>query len=320
MLYGQAKTLFAQYANRGGVCATASGVDLFMRELFQYLLYSGADQDLRQFTFIAQQGVFTLPAEVESIQKVRIDGAVSQVFDQWFTYRSSKYLDGDCLCPGDALFELANYASSAYDIPACGGNPAVLAHCAEDADAHIIVQGKDMTGREIFTVHQGDKIAGVYLSLVKNQLQYSLVKFSTITNVVKSPTVGYVTLYSYDPTTGKKMFLSDYTPLEEVPQYRRYKLTTDNCCQYAKVSILARIKLKEKYADNDQIPFDSILTMRVAAQSINANYNNDTATAQVKDAIMTQLIGRESAHKRVNNGAPIEFLYPISAGTIKNIN
>jgi len=320
LLYGEAKRLFAQYAARGGVCPNADGVDLFMREVMQYLLYSGADQDLREFTFIAQKGVFTLPPEVESIQKVRVDGEVGQVWDQWFKYRSARTLDGDCLCPTKALFEEANYAASAYDLPACGGYPAIQGHCQEADDAHVIIQGKDLTGREIFTTHKGENIAGVYLSVMKDRLVYSTVKFAQITNVVKTPTVGYVTLYSYDPANGKKLFLSDYTPLEEVPQYRRYRLTNNNCCTYAKVAILARIRLKEKYADNDQIPFDSILTMRLAAQSINAQYNNDVATAQAKDASMVQMIGREAAHKRVNNGQPIEFLYPISAGTIRNIN
>lgn len=318
LTYADAKKILAQYAGRGGACINASKIDLFVREVFEYLLYSSAYQDLRKFTFLACKGVFTVPTEVESIQKVKIGDEVGQVWDKWFEFHNSKHLNGDCIPPDEALFEEPNYYATAYDMPYGGGYPGVIGTCDEASDAHVIVQGKDATGREIFTVHKGERISGEYLSICNGTLKYTQVKFSEVTNVIKSKTNGYVTFYSYNPTTTCKSFLSDYSPLEEKPSYRRYRLTSRHCCPYQKVSILARVRLKEAYSDNDKIPFDTILTLRLGGQRVNADYNNDLQTAAAKDASMTTLIERENSHKRVQNGQPIEFLHATSAGRIQN--
>lgn len=317
--YADAKRLLSQWAGRGGACPTASHIDLFIRQVFEYLLYSGAYQDLRKFTFLACKGVFTVPYEVEAIQKVKIDDEVGNVWDKWFEFHNSKFLNGDCLLPDEALFEEPNYYSTAYDLPQGGSQVGVLGTCEESQDAYLIVQGKDPTGREIFTQHAGQQISGEYLRICKGVLRYTQVKFGEITSILKSPTNGYVQLYSYNKDTECKKFLSDYSPLEEKPAYRRYRLTSRKCCPYQKVSVLARIRLKEKYADNDRIPFETLFTLTLAAQRINADYNNDIQTAQAKDASMSQLIERENSHKRVQNGQPIEFLNQISPGRIRNI-
>lgn len=319
LLYADAKNFLSQYARRGGQCSNAEGVDLFIRSVLEYLLYSSAYQDLRKFTFVACKGVFTIPQEIEAIQKVKIDGEVGNVWDKWFEFNSSKFLDGDCLPPDEALFEEPNYYSTIYDLPAGGSHVGTIGTCEEADDAYLIVQGKDLTGREIFTNHKGAQISGEYLKIQKGVLRYTQVKFGEITGVVKSKTNGYVQLYSYNTSTECKKFLSDYSPLEEKPSYRRYKLTSRKCCPYQKVSVLARIRLKEKYAPNDKIPFDTLFTLQLAAQRINAEYNNDIQTAQAKDASMTTMIERENAHKRVQNGQPISFSMATSAGRIRNI-
>lgn len=319
LLYGDAKKLLAQYAGRGGSCVNASGVDQFCREVFEYLLFSGSYQDLRKFTFIAQKGCFTVPYEIESIQKVKIDGEVGQVWNKWFEFHSAKHLSEDCLPADEALFEEPNYYATAYDLPCGGAHVEVMGTCEEDSDAHVIIQGKDTTGREIFTIHKGQQISGEYLSIKKFERHYTQVKFGEITHVTKTRTNGYVNLAWTVPGSAiQHGFLSDYSPLEENPSYRRYRLTSRNCCPFQKVSVLARIRLKEKYSDNDKIPFDTLFTLRLAAQRINADYNGDIQTADAKDKFMSQIIEREAAYKKVQNGSPVEFFYPLSAGTIKN--
>lgn len=317
LTFGEAKKFLAQYAGRGGACPTDK-VNLFVREVLEYLLYSGAYQNIRKYTFMAVKGVFTIPYEIDSIQKVRIDDEVGQVWDKWFEFRSSKHLDGRCLPPDEALFEEPNYFATAYDLPYGGAHVGVLGTCDEGCDALLLVQGKDPSGREVFTMHNGAQVAGEYLRIKKGELRYTQVKFDGPIEILKPKTQGYVHLYGVDPTCNKKVFLSDYSPLEEKPAYRRYRITSRNCGPYVKVEVLARIRLKEAYADTDRIPFETLLTMRLAAQAINADYNNDIQTAQAKDTRMTTIIERENAHKRVQNGSPIEFFYPLSAGTIRN--
>jgi hypothetical protein len=304
----------AQYSRRGGSCNPSVGLDLFIREVFEYLLFSGSGQNTKKFIFTAQNGIFTVPYEVESIQKVKINNHVGMAADSWFEFRSSSDWTGDCLPASDAVFQETGYYSTAYDLNCTSALIGTLGVCDESPDAHIIVQGKDSSGREIFTVHQGKQICGEYLSIRKGMRVFSQVNFAQITGVTKTKTNGYVQLL-----TNRGQFLSDYSPLEEVPAYRRYKLTTDDCVGCKQVSVLARIRLKEAYADNDRIPFETLLTLRLAGQRVNAEYNNDSPTAAAKDAAMNTMIEREAAHKRVSNGSPIEFFYGTSAGRIRNI-
>lgn len=319
LTFGDAKKLLAKYAGVGGYCSNSSEVDLFVLKVLQYLLYSSASQDLRRYDFCAVKGVFTVPEEVESIQKIKIDGKVGNVWDKWFSYHNTQFLDGDCLLPDNAIFEDPNYYPTAYDLPSCGAKVGVLGHCEEDPSAYVIIQGKDVTGREIYTNHKGQEIAGEYLSICRGTLKTTQVTFGQITNVIKSRTKGYATLYSFNPDTNCRGFLSDYPPLEERPTYRRYKLTTPNCGNLVKVSILARIRLKSAYADTDKIPFENLLAMEVAAQAINANFNNDMQSAAAKNQFMETVISKEQMHKRVQTGTPINIAPATSPGRIQNI-
>lgn len=319
LTYAQAKDILAQYQGRGGRCSTED-MDMFCREVFEYLLYKGADQNLREFTFQAQNGVFTVPFEIESIQKVKVDGRTGTSFDKWFEFRPSKFFnDAGCLQAIDAVYQLTDYFSTAYDPPSCGAYIATLGTCDEDEGAHILVNGKDASGRDIFTFHKGEQIAGEYLSIKKGTRVVSTVQFAKITGITKTKTNGYVQLYWMNPTYKQVGFLSDYSPLEQNPSYRRYKLTSAFNSTACTVSVLARIRLKEAYSDNDRIPFETVLTLRLAGQHVNSSYNNDLEASQVKDAQVSAMIENESGHKRVQNGAAIEFFLPTSAGRIRNV-
>lgn len=320
LTFGEARKLLAKYANVGGLCPDPANpeVNLFVREVMQFALWSGQYQDLRRFDFVTRKGLFTVPEEVESIQKVKINNCPGNVWDKWFTFHSVNYLDGECVPPGNAIFEEPNYYPTAYDLPFAGARVGILGHCNEAEDAHCIVQGKDLTDRQIITMHKGEQIYGEYLTIKKGQLQHTQNCFAQITGIVLSKTNGYKTLYWLKPDCSQKGFLSDYTPFDEHPEYRRYRLTTPNCCPEAFVSILARIRLKSYYADEEKIPFDNILALKTAAQAINASGNNDVQTAAAKTQFMNTLIQNEQNHKRVQPGQPLNIAIETSPGLIRN--
>ena len=320
LTWGEAKRILAKYAGVGGACPTDPDVDLFTRKVLQFLLISGASQDLRRFDFIACKGVFTVPEEVEAIIKLRVNGRVGNSWDKWYSYHNQNFLEGDCICPpSNAVFEDPNYYATAYDIPSGGSKVGVLGHCKEDCDAHIIVQGKDLSGRQIFTVHKGEQISGEYLSITKGMLTYSQVTFATIDNIIKTKTNGYATLYAVKPDCNTKSFLSDYTPLDEHPTYRRYRLTSPDCCPYASVSILARVRLKNSYSDLDRIPFENILAIETAGQMANSSFNDDLQTAGAKLQLVDSLVQREQSHKKVQTGIPINISPVTGPGRVMNV-
>jgi hypothetical protein len=312
--YSQAKQILAKYSGVGGKCATDEGVDLFVKQVLQYLLYQGSYGNERKFCFHAVNGYVTLPKELEVPLKVKIDGEVKSVWNRWFEYHSGNDVEDPCLANNDILEE-PNRFPTVYDMPTCGGYPAVTSVCEEADDAHVIVKGVDLTGREIFSTHKGNKIVGVYLTIKKGQITTSAIKFGKITEVYKTPTKGYVTLLAMGESDCFRTFLSDYDPYEETPSYRRIRLLS---CNYAtcRVSILGRIKLKDYYADEDLIPFDNVYLLQVAGQTVNKMYNDDIQTALAKDQYVKGLIETEGNYKKVNNGQPVEMFRPLSGGAV----
>lgn len=316
--FGEAKKALAQYAGRGGRCATADDVPLFVYQVLQYMLFSGQYGNLRKFCFCAHKGCITVPYELEVPLKVRIDGAIGDVWSKWFEWHSGQDLDR-CLPADDALFEEPDYYPIVYDLPPGGARVGVLGICNEAEDAYLIVQGLDTTGREVFVFHKEQQISGEYLKIEKGKIHYTKTVFSKITHVTKSKTNGYTPLYWEIPERNLRGFLADYSPVEEKPSYRRFKLTSPRCGNIAKVSVIGRIRLKPVYSDNDIIPFDNWYALSLAGQTMNANANNDTASAAAKDKQLENVISKENEYKRVNNGQVVDVMFETSAGSIKNI-
>jgi len=319
LTFGEARTLLASYAGNGGQCETSEEVRLFVHEVLQYMLFSGQYGARRTFVFNAVKGCITLPFELEVPEKVRIDGTVGNVWNRWYDYSPSTRLDGDdCHDAGDALIEDPNEYCTVYDLPDPGALVGISCDCAQSADAHIIIKGVDNYGREVFTTHKGEKVSGEYLSIKKGQLSYSQTIFKSITSVYKTDTNGYVQLWWVNTAQNLKGFLSEYSPYEKNPAYRRYRFSKA-CGTYAKVTVLGKIRLKNYYADTDKIPFDNIVSLKTAAQSRNSMANKDMATAQAQDAFMQDFINRENVYKKPNVGQPVE-VYPHTAGSrIKGI-
>jgi hypothetical protein len=324
ILFGEAKKIVSQYAGIGGKCPSNDEVNLFLKQVLQYMLFSGQNGNIRKFCFHAMRGCFTAPYELEVPLKVKIDGHVGSAWDKWFEYHQNSSFGSEdgCFEASDALLEETDYFPTAFELPHNGSRVATLGTCLESEDAHIIVTGTDNTGREIFTTHRGEKISGEYLSIVKDQIRYTSVDFAKITSIKKSVTNGYVQLRWVDGKTKQQGFLSDYSPVEEKPAYRRFRLSsrcnpTGN--NSLKVSILGRIRLKENYADTDRIPFENLYALSLAAQAINSQYNDNLPAAQAKDATMQDIITRENEYKRVQNGQPMEVFVPLSMGAVRNI-
>lgn len=314
--YGVAKDILAKYAGSGGLCRDDPLVDLFVRKVLQYLLFQGTYGNERKFCFVAHRGVITIPYELEVPLKASIDGEVASVWNRWFEYHSGNHVNDICL-EGKDILEEPNRYPTVYDLPECGSKVGVIATCLEGPDAHVIIKGKDPTGRQIFTWHKGEQIVGEYLHLEKGRCVTSTVTFGSIDEIYKTVTKGYVQVVSSQRDGLIRTFLADLDPFEESPSYRRLRfLTKCNC--YDKVSVLGRIRLKNHYADEDIIPFDNLYLLEVAGQSIQRMGNIDVQTAIVQDQYVSKLIEQESVYKKVNNGQPVEMFQPLSGGAVRN--
>lgn len=315
--FGEAKRLLAKYASRGGKCANSKDADLFVKQVLQYLLYQGENGFLRKFCFNACKGFVTAPYELETPVKVKVESSPGTVFGKWVEFHSYDEPEG-CIPAGNILSEEANQYPTINDLPAGGARVGVFGTAQELPDATVIVQGTDTSGRDIITNHNGKQIHGELLRIIRGQLRYTQVMFGSITSIVKPKTNGYVQLLWVKPEIGQKGFLSEYSPLEEIPRYRRFKLTT-RCDGTQKITILGRIRLRENYADSDPIPFDNTLALSWAAQQINAIDNDKVDIAGAKKQFLDDVLLKENEHKRGPISQPMEMYFHTSAGSIKNI-
>ena len=281
------------------------------------MLWSGPAGSIRKFCFCAVKGCITLPYELEVPLKIRVDGGIGTIWSKFYEFYSVHDME-KCTPAADAMYEDPNTFATVYDLPNSYCRVGVQGTAAEEDGAYLIVSGKDASGREIFTDHQGQKISGEYLRIEQGKLRYTQVPFAQITNVKKSITNGYVQLLWYRAETGDKGFLSDYTPYEETPEYRRFKLT-GRCSGLSKVSVLGRIRLKDRYGDNERIPFDNILAIELAGQSANAGYTGDEQMSVAKEQHMTQTILKEATYKSTNISQPLEIFPMLSGGAIRGI-
>jgi len=321
LLYSEAKTILSKFAGAGGQCPGTKSVDLFVREVLQFMLYQGSYGNERKFCFNAENGCFTIPYELETPLKVKVDGRVGSVWDKWYEFHSTSILDG-CIAAQDALFEDTNEYSTVYDLPTGGAQIGAVPTIKENSDCFIIIQGEDPTGREIITYHNGERLVGEKLTPVWGQNVYTQSTFGRVTSVYKSITNGYLNLVWNKPDKYLKGFLADYSPLEQKPAYRRFQLTAACACKHslAKVSVIGRIRLKENYTDNDRIPFDNIYALSLAGQTINANYREKIDIAAAKTKMLGGVVNQENSYKKVNPGLPIEVYRPLSGGSIKGVN
>lgn len=317
LTYGQAKKILARYSGIAGTCTDSDKLDIFCKKVFQSVLWAGTYGSIRKFCFSACKGCITVPYELETPIKIKVENHIGVVFNKWYEFYNVHELEG-CEPVGSNLYEESNSFCTVYDLPNKFCRVGVLGTATESTDAHIIVSGRDPSGREIYTTHAGEKIAGEYLKIEKGKVHHTQVVFGEITGISKTVTNGYVQLLWTRPELSLRGFLADYAPSEEVPEYRRFKLTSP-CGPSVKVSILGRIRLKEKYADNERIPFDNILALELAGQSANASYNNDVQLAEAQDTRMVKSVTRESVYKTSQTGSALDVYVPTSGGAVKNI-
>lgn len=321
LTFGQVRAIVAPYTGRSGVCAESNEAATFARTVLKYLLYSGDNSAIRKICILACKGCLVLPQEVETPLQVRIDHRVGQIWSKWLSYHASGgQLDGrgSCYPAGQILVEDGSYSPLAYPLPSGGSRIGIMGTCCEDEESFVLVQGKDPTGRQIYTETQEGQVPGERFRIDKNEIRYGQVVFGEVTAVTKSRTNGYVQAYAVNPECGDKQFLGDWSPIEELPLYRVFRLISVDCPPIAHVSMLCRVRLKDNYHDNEVLFFDNEISITFAAQRLQAEVNNDLNTAGFKKTAVDDMVNSEAGYKKIA-GQPINVFQPLSGGAVKGI-
>lgn len=321
--YQQAREAIAKYAGKAGKCAKELEVDYFVKEVIQELLFRGANGNLRKWVFYTQNGMFTAPPDLELPVKVNIGETSNfykqapQVYDKWYEFYDQSTL-ADCNPWEEGLVEEINNYFTAFDLPECGSRILAVPFCQEDEDAQFIIQGIDDCGKEIYMPHKGERFKGEVLSISKQSPKYTQKVFTQITGIQKTPTKHYVRLYSYNPETQEKSLLAEYKPGDTNPSFRRFRVLSQDCSRCFKVSLLGRIRFCEHYHDNDIIPISNLRALKLMAQQIQAEDNDNIQIANYKNQRIEQSINSENQYKRTPEAA-VDTALVVAPSSVKNL-
>lgn len=317
LTFKDAKIALAKYCGKAGKCADDETVSLFVLEVLQQLLYKGEYGNLRTWEFFTNNGMITAPVDMELPIKVKIDRTVENVMDKFYNFYSNTTLDR-CVPFEKGLVEDPNTYFTQFDIPVGGARILAVPYCEESDDANFIISGLDQYGKEIYYPHNGELHKGEYLSIKKTVPKYSQASFSRITGIEKTVTNHYVRLYWYRPETKEKGLLGEYRPGDKHPSFKRFRVIGSTCKDCFKVTILGRLRLFDSYADNDIIPFSNIRAMKLMAQQLQNEDNNDLEAAQYKNQRIEQTLNDEHNYKRTPSQTT-DHVHVVSAGSIFNI-
>lgn len=328
LTFREIKELVFPYAGRTGKNPDTEEVAVFARQVMKYLLWSGDQAAFRKLCIIVQRGCLVLPPEVEIPLKVKINHKVSEIWNKWFSFHSvgdefdrsgSESTIGRAYYPASStLIESGEETPLAYGMPEQGSIIGVMSTCEEATDSYLIVEGKDRSGREIYTSFNGEQVVGEKFRLAKNEIRYGQVCFGTVSSVLKPITNGYISIFAVNPHTKQKTFLADYSPSMTKPMFKKWNLNVRECPTLAHVSILCRVKLKDTYTDNEVTLFDNELAVILGAQQWQAQVNNDLQTAAVKDQAVGTVLDREAGYKK-KSASPLDIYHPTSGNSIRGL-
>ena len=159
------------------------------------------------------------------------------------------------------------------------GSPQLLrAYPSDNADVgrRIVFQGEDQNGVPVTSVDTVTQAAilgeTLYMTI---PFVASTNTFSTITGIMKDPTIGPVAIFMVDPITGASTLLSSMDPNETTAAYRRYLVNglPCNCCATSpagtvQVSAQCKLDYVPVISDSDYLTIQSIPALGEEIQAI----------------------------------------------------
>lgn len=169
----------------------------------------------------------TTPREVARLEDIDICGKPIRVQNQFFEFLlfGSGLRRPSCgkLCGPTQAFD-RGMVPTWVDVPV-GNTVRVFLTNAADKNKRVFFKATDSNGQPIYTIDNGVQVNGFFVSLDSpfTDSLYTLAA-AGIQGIQKDTTLGPVSIYGVDPTTGAQTLLATLAPNENVPSYRRYYL------------------------------------------------------------------------------------------------
>ena len=288
-----------------------SGVDCesesnkrFAQRVLERMFYRGKTDNLSTVRMCVKKGCVTLPEDVQTVLKAKIDCEISNVFSGWYDFtghNGNQFFDTDFI----GFVNVFGTFPTQFDASNEYFYPVVRARGKEAIDARIIIHGIHAeTGEKVFIKHKGELNEGEFLPLCGGEFYKASVPLKQITGIEKSLTSDYIDLYA-DSGTGVLEYLSSYSPKETIPRYKRIRFNPDHCDsdKLYNICLLARLRILSDYHRNELIPVQGTDILESIAQEIRLQKDNMFNEAVVAGNLTKDLIKQEQDYN--HNGQDV---------------
>jgi hypothetical protein len=277
-----------------------------------------------------QNQTFCVPWEVEKIIGLNIDGTPAEVMTDYYEFLSSG--------PGEldvrSVMAASRNCVDQGEFPTQFDAPIIVRDGVTDPGTYLMAFAPEIhdTANPLLVLGYGDKMEAVRETLQINRwaggIEGSIVNiagtarssalFRQVTQVHKSVSTGYVSLYCYDAVTQAMYFLSKMGPEETVPMYRRYRLT--DCQECAVVNMLVKLRFRRATRETDVLCIQSLAALKnmIMAISMENAKQLQGAVAYEMNAVRLLTEQKANAEPAAPRVAVIDHAYPLSLGAGMN--
>lgn len=301
--FGDIKDFIARFAD-GGVCPDSDRCKDAVSEAIERLLGKPALAEklaIRSMRITAWGNTVTMPRIVNRVLKVRYDNRPAYAWTKWYEFMANGpgFTGEDSLGIQDLVDR--GEVPTQYDIPShqSGYHLLVLTDNKEDEGTELRIRGLDETEREVRTDGMGElvPIAGGYDD--ESVGIYTTALFSSIINVTKPRTNGYVYLSTWNPETGERFHLATYHPDETAPSYRRYAFKGWNFNDEAEpcshdVYALVKVRAMPITRDEDILLVDNRSALKAMVQAIRYYDAGDAKSGAAYEGIAERILADDT--------------------------
>lgn len=295
---------WASHISGLGVKADRAKLIDLIRESIDALLNEESNENLRAWSIPSIGGLVVLPKEISVPAKYKVCGAVGPVKNLYYQFKG--YVRRDCEGYREDL-QFRSESPILFDLPVQGGRLAAKAidffeyDCDKNKCPYLLVQGKDLKNRDIFTPYDGKVDVGerIYISQPSESPAYSINVFKEITSVrVVNAQLNIQFVWCNTAAYGSTPFefgiLAQYDAGDEFPKFRRFEIPGISKSTSFNVDILGSLAKPNLKYDNELIRgFDS----NTIRSMIRANYyrgNNEISGATFNSNIAVSAIRKQN--------------------------
>lgn len=322
--FGDLVRLTIPYIGKSGACdASDKTTRLNVATLLQQYVHRAGS--LRRWLLTSRHNLITLPRDLHTILKVKINGKSESAFSKWFDFYDNvgtHDLSGAGYLSPVGVIQEVNSFPTVFDFP--GGH--VLAELGKKCTSnktpgHVIIQGVSEGGVDVYTNYKGTNLHGERLDLESGVTKRTLTKFRKITSITKSETDDHVKFFYQTDKTSNPGLLSWMTPLELAADFRRARILLDRCDpnECYRIELLGRVEIFSNYHDNDIIPIQELSGIIKLAQADQSLENNNPENAVLKYQASDRNIEDANQYGR-NVDITIDIVHALSGGSIPHLD